>query len=98
VGAAALVLALEVAQQAEVACDRAHLVALLVGDEADAEAAGAGAAGSPDAVGVGVAIGRSVELDHVGDLGDVDPAGGDVGRDQGRDLAALKAGQRALAL
>jgi hypothetical protein len=56
------------------------------------------ASGAPDAVHVGIAVAGRVEVDHVGDVLDVDPAGGDVGRHQGVDLAALEPGKCALAL
>ena len=52
----------------------------------------------PIAVRVGVAVLGRVEVDHVRDLGDVDAAGGDVGRDQHGHLAALEAGEGLLAL
>ena len=57
-----------------------------------------GPAGAADPVDVGFAILGGVEVDHALDLGDVDAAGGDVGRDQRHHLASLEAGQRPLAL
>jgi hypothetical protein len=50
------------------------------------------------AVNVGVAVLGGVEVDHVGDVVDVDSARGDVGGDQGVVVAALEAGEGALAL
>ena len=57
-----------------------------------------GAAGAADAVHIGVAVLRGVEVDDVGDARDVDPAGGDVGGDQRIDLTGVEAGQRPFAL
>ncbi len=75
-----------------------HLPDLVGEHEADPGAAVAGAAGAADPVHVGVLVAGGVEVDHVGDVGDVDAAGGDVGGDQGVDLAPLEAGQRSFAL
>ena len=84
--------------EAEVAGDAAHLRRLVGQHEADPGAAAAGAAGAADPVHVGVLVAGCVEVDHVGDAGDVDAAGGDVGGDQRVDVAALEAGQRPFAL
>ena len=78
--------------EAEVAGDRPHLVGLVGEHEADAGAAATGAAGAPDPVHVGVAVAGDVEVDDVGDVVDVDAAGGDVGRDQGRRLRRSRSG------
>ena len=51
----------------------------------------AGAAGAADAVRVGLLVLGRVEVDDVRDVVEVEPAGGDVGRDQRRDLAGLEA-------
>ena len=72
--------------------------ALVGRDEARGDARGAGAAGAAGAVHVGVAVLGGVEVDHVGDVGDVDAAGGDVGRDERVAVAALEAGEGAAAL
>ena len=66
--------------------------------ERDGDAVGAGARGAADAVHVGLRHVRQVEVDDVADAVDVDAAGGDVGGDQRRDLAAAERRQRALAL
>ena len=84
--------------QAEVAGDAAHLGGLVGEHEAGAGAALPGAAGAADPVHVGVAVAGSVEVDHVGDVGDVDAAGGHVGGDQHFDVTALEAGEGAFAL
>ena len=57
-----------------------------------------GPAGTADAVDVAVAVVRRIEVDDVRDPGDVDAAGGDVGRDQRVDMAGLERCQRPLAL
>ena len=59
-----------------------HAVALVLEHERDAGAGAAGAAGAADAVDVGLVVGRRVEVDDVGDVVDVEAAGGDVGRDE----------------
>src|ERR1044072_8610490 len=61
-------------------------------------AAPAGPAGATDPVHVGVAGAGGIEVDHVGDVGDVDAAGGDVGRDEEADVAPLEAGGGSSAL
>ena len=72
---------------------------LLLGQhEGDAVAAAARAAGAADAVHVVVVALRRVEVDHVRDVVDVEPAGGDVRRDERRDAPALELLERALAL
>src|SRR3954464_6286980 len=88
----------EFAMKAEVRRNLSHLVMLIGKDEAGGDASGARAAGAAGAVHVGVAILGCVEVDHVGDLVDVDPAGGDVGGDEGVDLAELEVGEGAAAL
>ena len=82
----------ELAGQAEVAGHPPNLVGLVGEHETDAGAAAPGASGAADAVHVGVAVARGVEVDHVGDAVDVDSAGGDVGRDQGIDFARSRSG------
>jgi hypothetical protein len=94
----AAVAPVELLCQAEAGGDGAHLVGLIAEHEADAVAAVAGAAGAADAMGVGVAVLGDVEVDDVGDVGDVDAAGGDVSGDQDRHLATIEAGERLLAL
>src|SRR5579862_8315116 len=76
----------------------AHLEPLLREDERDAGSGATGAAGPPDAVNVVVVAPRRIEVDHVRDLIDVEPAGGDVGRYQRRDAARLELREGALAL
>ena len=57
----------------------------------------AGTAGAADAVQVGLLVVRALVVDDVGDAGDVDAAGRDVGRDEDVDLAAAERAQRLLA-
>ena len=76
---------------AETAGELADVRLLLGQDEGDAGAAAAGAAGAADAMDVVVVAVRRVEVDHVRDVVDVEAAGGDVGRDERRDLAGLEA-------
>ena len=67
-------------------------LALLVGKhERDARARASGAAGATDAVRVRLVVLGRVEVDHVRDVVQVEPAGGDVRGDQRRDLAGLEA-------
>src|SRR3954452_20431225 len=67
-------------------------------DERDADAGAPGARGAARAVHVALAVGGRVEVDDVRDAGDIDAAGGDVGRDERVDGAGLEARQRLLAL
>ena len=69
-----------------------HLPLVEIGpvDERDRDAGGAGAAGAADAVDVGLLIVGGRVVDHVGDAGDVDAAGGDVGGHQDLDLAVTE--------
>jgi hypothetical protein len=88
----------ELAMQAEVRRNLSHLVMLVGEDEARGHSRGTRPAGAACAVDVGVAVLGGVEVDHVGDVVDVDPAGGDIGGDQGVVVAAREAGEGALAL
>ena len=60
-------------------------------------AAAAGTARAADAVGVARVVGGRIEVDHVRDLDEVEPAGGELGRDQRRDVAGAEALERPLA-
>lgn len=51
--------------QAEPAGELAYVVTLIGGHQRDSDALGSGAAGSSDAVHVGVAVMRRIEVDHV---------------------------------
>ena len=82
----------------EVAGDLAHVVVLLGHHEADPDAVAAGARRAPDPVDVGVAVARGVEVDHVGDVVDVDPAGRDVGGDERVDVTGRELSEGAVAL
>ena len=86
---------LDVALQARDARD----VGLLLGQhERDADPAAPGAAGAADAVRVDVGLLRRIEVDHVRDVVDVEPARGDVGGDERLHLAGVEALERLLAL
>ena len=74
-----------------------HRAPVLGRDERDARARPARAAGAADAVGVGVGVVRRIEVDDVGDVVDVDAAGGDVGGDERLDAAAGELAEGALA-
>ena len=78
--------------------DRADVARLVADHERDRDAVAARAAGAARAVHVAVLVLGRVEVDDVGDVGDVDAAGGDVGRDERVDVPALERGERALAL
>ena len=78
--------------------DACHVGGLLGGDEGDARPRPSRAARAPDAVHVAIAVGGRVEVDDEGDVVDVQAARGDVGGDQGMDLAGLEPGKRTLAL
>ncbi len=65
--------------------------------KADGVAAEAGAAGAADAVDIRLGVLRDVVIKHVGQLGDIEAAGGYIGRDEYADLARAEAAQRLLA-
>src|SRR5690349_4645863 len=88
----------ELAAEAQVARDPAHVARLLGAEERDADAGVPGAAGAPDPVDVALAVGGRVEVDDVRDAVDVDAAGGDVGRHERVDLPGLESRERLLAL
>ena len=65
--------------------DVAQVDALVVGAEREGDALGAGARGAADAVDILLGHVGQVVIDDVADARDVDPARGDVGRDQHLD-------------
>ncbi len=65
--------------QALALLDQAEMRFGLGRDEADGQAAGARPAGAADAVDVVIRRARQVEVDHHGQLGDVDAARGHIG-------------------
>ena len=73
-------------------------VPLARGDEADRVAGASRAAGAADPVHVRLGVGGDVVVDDVAHPLDVEPAGGDVGRDQDVELGVLELLHRALAL
>ncbi len=59
-------------------------------DEGDRDTGASGATGTADAVDVGLLVLGALIVDDVGDVVDVDAAGGDVRRDEDVDLAAAE--------
>ena len=72
----------ELRVEAELLGDQADVEPLLRRHERDPLAGPAGASGATHAVDVGVVVGGRIEVDHVRDVLEVEPTGGDVGRDQ----------------
>ena len=64
----------------------------------DPDALSTGAAGATNPVHVGLTVGGRIEVDHVRDVVDVDPARRDIGRDEDVDRTRFKAGKSLLAL
>src|SRR6478672_1841636 len=64
------------------ALDIAQVAALIGGAESNGDAVGAGARGAADAVDILFRNVRQVEVHDMADARDIDPARGDVGRDQ----------------
>ncbi len=88
----------ELAVQAEAGDHRDDVADLVVEHERDADAGGAGARRAADAVDVVLGRGGRVVVDDVRHVAHVDPARGDVGRDERVDAARLELRERALAL
>mmetsp|Transcript_8343 Transcript_8343/g.34350 ORF Transcript_8343/g.34350 Transcript_8343/m.34350 type:complete len:332 (-) Transcript_8343:1214-2209(-) len=82
----------------EVLAEVVHGGLVGVGEERRREAVLAGAARAADAVAVVLDLERHVVVDDVGDVGDVEAAAGDVGRDERRVGARLEGLERGLAL
>ena len=76
----------------------AHVVVLGRRDEGDTDALCPSSAGPADAVDVGLAVCGRIEVDHVRDSTHVDPARGDVGRNQRVYGSGLETSERALTL
>src|SRR5687767_11100099 len=76
----------------------AHVPHLVLQYVCDSHPAAAGPRGTPYTMDVRVAIRRSIEVDYVGDVVDVDSSCGDVRRDERIGIAAVEALQRTLAL
>ena len=74
--------------------DAAQQVGLVDADERDRLAGRAGPARPPDPVDVVLRVPRQLEVDDDRQVLDVEPAGGDVGRDEDPDLAGLEALER----
>jgi hypothetical protein len=74
--------------------DTAQEVRLVDGHEADRLARRAGPAGPADPVDVVLRVPRQLEVHDVGQVLDVEPAGGDVRRDEDADLAGLELRER----
>src|SRR6266545_5243078 len=75
----------------------ARLGLLLGKDERDRLAAASGTAGPARAVHIVLVLARRIEVDHVRDVVEIQPARSDVRGDECRHFAALEAGERALA-
>ena len=71
---------------------------LAFGDEGDGIAFRLGATGAADAVDVVLVLVGKVVVDDVGDAGDIDSTGGDIGADKNAELALLELIEGALAL
>src|SRR3954470_12103787 len=80
------------------AFDVAQIAALLGAAEGDRDAVRPCARGTADAVDILLGDIGQVEVDDVADARDVDPARGDVGRDQHAHFTGLERGYRALTL
>jgi hypothetical protein len=78
--------------------DVAQVIALVLRAEAERDALAPGARGAADAVDVLLGDVGQLEVDHVADARDVDPARGDVGRDEDLGAAVLELVERAFAL
>src|SRR5579871_4828537 len=77
--------------------DVAQVLPLLAAAERERDPGGAGARGAADPVHVALRLVRQRVVDDMGDAGDVDAAGGDVGRDQHARAPVAEALERALA-
>src|SRR5438093_9476742 len=88
---------LELSAMTEPSGDVARLGLLLGEDERDRLAAASRTASAPGAVHVVLVLARRIEIDHVRDVVEIEAARRDVGGDECRHLAALEAGERALA-
>ena len=66
-------------------------------DKSDRGTSCAGTAGAADAVQVGLLIVRAFVVDDVGDVVDIDTAGGDIGADENVDLAVAECTKSLLA-
>src|SRR5690606_6764504 len=78
--------------------DVAQVLALVLRAEADRNALAPGARGAADAVDVLLGHVGQLEIDDVADARDVDPARGDVGRDEHLDAALAELVERTFAL
>ena len=58
--------------------DRPYHLGILRGDQGERISAAFGPAGSTDAVNIGLGGGGDVEIDDMGNIGDIDAAGGDI--------------------
>src|SRR5207248_2984181 len=80
------------------ALDVAQITALVGAAERDRDAGGPSARGAADAVDILLGHVGQIEVHDMADARDVDPARGDVGRDQHRHVARLEACESALAM
>ena len=77
--------------------DRRQRLGVDRADDGDGGAGLAGAAGAADPVHIVVGVVRHVEIEHVADVRNIEPARGDVGGDQQLDLALAEAVERSRA-
>ena len=89
-------MALEALAVAEPGCDAADVGLLLRRDEGDPVPAAPGAARAADAVDVALVVLRRVEVDHVRDVDEIEPARRDVGRDERGRLPRVELCERPL--
>ena len=67
---------------------------VMAGDDREGGAFATGSAGAADAMDVVLGMGRNIEIEDVADRGDVQAAGGDIGRDKDRILAGAEGFER----
>jgi len=88
----------EAVRQPELAGYLTDIATLSGGDQRDPDPVASGAAGPADAVDVGVPVGGRIEVDHVRDPLDVEPARCDIGRDEDIYGARFEPSERDLTL
>ena len=90
--------AVQAVLEAESRRELADVVSLCRRDQRDADALRSRAARTADAVNVCLAVGGRIEVDHVRDSADVNPAGRHIRGDERVDRPALESCERLLAL
>src|SRR5204862_2596805 len=84
---------LELVVMAEPARDAARLGLLLGKHQGDRGSTSPGPPGAPRAVDVALVLVGRIEVDHVRDVVEIEPSGGDVRGNQRRAVAALEPGE-----